>query len=199
MADYLRPRIQHKVVASSETRNRRADSDPNVASECAANSIEPRPDWVRRDCAVIRGQRGSRESRHRARHRRWHVGRRHDREISRPVCRSGNAAISRSASSRRKKRMRRIGSFSIRILGARSSHSLSSTHLRRIARNTWSVRFTVALLTPCTSFASMMASIWRPDATGHCGSACNESGPFCTRVPPDDRIAAALIRAGTQK
>ena len=70
----------------------------------------------------------------------------------------GSTAISRSASSWRKKRMRRTGSLSMRILGARSNHSHSSTHLRKIARTNSSVRFVVALLSPCASFASVMRS-----------------------------------------
>lgn len=56
---------------------------------------------------------------------------------------SGNSANSRCASARVRKRMRRVGSFSIRTLGARSSHSQSLTHLRRIARTSSNVRFTL--------------------------------------------------------
>ena len=71
---------------------------------------------------------------------------------------SGRAANNRCASSRVRKRIRRVGSFSMRICGARSSHSQSLTLLRRMARNNSSVRFTVALLKPCASFASVILS-----------------------------------------
>jgi hypothetical protein len=60
---------------------------------------------------------------------------------------SGSAAINRCASSWRKKRVRRTGSLSMQILGARSNHSHSSTHLRKMPRTHSSVRFGVALLT----------------------------------------------------
>jgi hypothetical protein len=55
--------------------------------------------------------------------------------------------------------MRLEGSFSSLIAGARSSHSQSRAHLRRIARRSASVRFTVALLHPSASFASVISSI----------------------------------------
>ena len=77
---------------------------------------------------------------------------------------SGNSARSLSASSRVRNRTRRVGSFSIRTLGARSSHSHSWTHFLRIARTTSKVRFTVALLTPsaCTTTKQHAASDFCP-------------------------------------
>ena len=55
--------------------------------------------------------------------------------------------------------MRRVGSCRSLTAGARSSHSQSRAHLRKIARIRASVRFTVPLLHPSARFASVIASI----------------------------------------
>ena len=55
--------------------------------------------------------------------------------------------------------MRRVGSFKSLTAGARSSHSQSRVHLRKIERTSESMRFTVAFAHPSACFASVIASI----------------------------------------
>jgi hypothetical protein len=56
-------------------------------------------------------------------------------------------------------RMRRDGSFKNLMLGARSIHSHSRTHLRKIARRSASNRLTVALLHPSACLVAVIESI----------------------------------------
>ena len=72
----------------------------------------------------------------------------------------GNSAGSRSASRSVRYRMRRIGSLSIRTVGARSSHCHARAHCRRIDRTSASVLLlTVALLQRLSNLACDMRSI----------------------------------------
>jgi hypothetical protein len=70
----------------------------------------------------------------------------------------GRCSSSRSASSRNRYRTRRVGSFRIRALGARSIHSQSSAHFLKMARRTSMTRLTVAGVTPSLCFAAGCAA-----------------------------------------
>ena len=97
----------------------------------------------------------------------------------------GSSASKFRASSRVRKRSRRGDFFSMRIYGTRSSHSYWLTHLRRIARNTSSSRFTVAFETPSASFASVMWSMRARLMRSSClPFRCPGAHTFSPRRPP---------------